>query len=97
MIKIKKLFTYTSEGPSYLASSVCESCNATTTMQLYGPDEAAFYLGVSYQTLNRWRRQGWIRCSKIGRGYYYQRDALDECLDLRGYGLANNETEVILR
>ena len=75
----------------------CASCGAATTRQLYGPDEAAIYLGVSEQTLNRWRRQGWIRCSKVGRGYYYQRQDLDQCLKLRGYDRADSETEVILR
>ena len=72
-------------------------CGVATTKKLYGPEEAIKFLGVSEQTLNRWRRQGWIKSSKVGRGYYYQREHLDECLKLRGYDRANNETEVILR
>jgi hypothetical protein len=75
----------------------CASCGAATIRQLYGPGEAALYMGVSEQTLNRWRRQGWILCSRVGRGFYYQRQDLDQCLTLRGYDRANNETEVILR
>ena len=75
----------------------CE-CGVATTKKLHGPEEATRYLGVSEQTLNRWRRQGWIKSSKVGRGYYYQREHLDECLQLRGYDRAHNETvEVILR
>jgi hypothetical protein len=75
----------------------CSSCGAATNRLLYSSAEAALYLGVTNQTLNRWRGLGYVRSSKVARGYYYQRRDLDECLRLRGYDRANDETEVILR
>ena len=62
-----------------------------TEVRLYSPQEAADYCGgpdgaVSVQTINRWRRTGYLRNLPFGRGYYYTRDALDECLQLRNLG-----------
>jgi hypothetical protein len=59
-------------------------------VRLYSPIEAADYCGgplgaVSTQTVNRWRKTGWLRSIPIGRGYVYTKEALDECLGLRGY------------
>jgi hypothetical protein len=59
-------------------------------VRLYSPQEAADYCGgplgaVSVQTVNRWRKTGWLRSIPIGRGYVYTKEALDECLGLRGY------------
>lgn len=67
-------------------------------VRLYGPEEAADYCGgpdarVSVQTINRWRRTGWLRFLELGRGYYYTKDALDECLKLRG--LQNRITQEV--
>ena len=62
-----------------------------TSVRLYSPQEAADYCGgsggaVSVGTINRWRRTGWLRSLPFGRGNYYTRDALDECLELRKLG-----------
>ncbi len=62
-----------------------------TEVRIYSPQEAADYCGgptgaVSVQTVNRWRRTGWLRSLPFGRGYYYTLDALDECLQLRNLG-----------
>jgi hypothetical protein len=60
-------------------------------VRIFSPIEAADYCGgadraVSVQTIARWRRTGWLRyLGPIGRGFYYTKDALDECLELRGY------------
>ena len=61
-----------------------------TDVRLYSPQEAADYCGgplgaVSVQTVNRWRKTGWLRSVPIGRGHLYTKEALDECLGLRGY------------
>jgi len=57
-------------------------------IRIYSPQEAADYCGgrdgaVSVQTINRWRRAGYLRFLPFGRGNYYTKDALDECLELR--------------
>jgi len=62
-----------------------------TEVRLYSSQEAADYCGgplgaVSVQTINRWRRTGYLRHLPFGRGYYYTQDALDECLILRRLG-----------
>ena len=62
-----------------------------TEVRLYSSQEAADYCGgqggaVSVQTINRWRRTGYLRHLPFGRGHYYTKDALDECLNLRNLG-----------
>lgn len=47
-------------------------------VDLYGPQDAARYLDITQQTLNVWRRDGWIDAQAVGRGFYYTKDALDE-------------------
>ena len=59
-------------------------------VRLYSSLEAADYCGgpwgaVSVQTVSRWRRTDKLRSIPIGRGYVYTKQALDECLRLRGY------------
>jgi excisionase family DNA binding protein len=71
------------------------ACGIPTTRRLYGPAEAASYLGVSDQTLNRWRRQGWIRSHNFGRGFLYEVDMLDESLALRGYNKIHEHEEIV--
>ena len=39
-------------------------------------------MGVSLQTLNKWRVEGYIRSFKIGRGNAYTREELDSGLRL---------------
>ena len=67
-------------------------------VRLYSPLEAADYCGgplgaVSAQTVSRWRKTGWLRSIPIGRGYVYTKEALDECLGLRGYSTRITEEE----
>ena len=62
-----------------------------TEVRLYSPLEAADYCGgpdgaVSVQTINRWRRTGYLRHLPFGRGFYYTKSALDECLTFRDLG-----------
>jgi excisionase family DNA binding protein len=71
------------------------ACGNTMMRHLYSPAEAASYLGVSDQTLNRWRRQGWIRSHKVARGFYYEVEMLDESLALRGYNKIHEHEEII--
>ena len=69
----------------------CPKCKTTPLhIRLYSPLEAADYCGgdedagaVSVQTINRWRQTGWLRSLALGRGNFYTKDALDECLTLR--------------
>jgi len=65
-------------------------------VRLYRPIEAADYLGgpqgaISQSTLNRWRKDGWLRAISVGSGWLYTKEAMDECLRLRG--LENRITE----
>lgn len=59
-------------------------------VRLYSSLEAANYCGgpdnsVSIQTINLWRTQGWFSdFLEIGRGYYYRKEWLDQCLEDRG-------------
>jgi len=67
-------------------------------VRLYSSLEAADYCGgplgaVSVQTVNRWRKTGCLRSIPIGRGYVYTKEALDECLGLRGYTTRITEEE----
>ena len=62
-----------------------------TSVRLYSPQEAADYCGgpdgaVSVGTITRWCNTGWLRSLPFGRGYYYTKDSLDECLELLNIG-----------
>tara|TARA_R100000808_G_scaffold13296_1_gene32382 strand:+ start:106 stop:366 length:261 start_codon:yes stop_codon:yes gene_type:complete len=57
-------------------------CKNGETHELYNPLEASIYMGVSLQTLNKWRVEGYIRSFKIGRGNAYTREELDSGLRL---------------
>jgi len=68
-------------------------------VRLYNVREAADYCGgregsVHVNTIRRWRDEGWLRYVWAGgierRRYFYTKDALDECLTLKGY---NNRIE----
>ena len=66
----------------------CPGCNTQSHVQLFSPLEAADYCGgpdgaVSIQTIQRWRQTGWLRSLNLGRGNFYTKEALDECLALR--------------
>ena len=76
----------------------CRRCGEVYALRLLSVNESAAYLQVSEGTISRWRKEGWLKFSEVGKGFYYQHDDLDECYKLRGYDRANNETvEVILR
>ena len=67
----------------------CPGCKTPQHVRLYSPVEAADYCGgpdgaVSPQTIHRWRSWGWLRSLPLGRGNLYTKNALDECLVLRG-------------
>ena len=76
----------------------CRKCGEVYAPCLLSVKESAAYLQVSEGTISRWRKEGWLKYSRVGRGNYYQHEDLDRCYQLRGYDRANNETvEVILR
>ena len=63
-----------------------------TKVRLYSLEEAANYCGgptnaVHVQTVIRWRETGWLRSIQVGRNHVYTKEALDECLSLRGYSI----------
>ena len=64
-------------------------------VDLYSPLEAQEYLGISVGTLGRWRREGWLVGSLVGRGYLYTREQLDDCLIAQGHDRRNINVEVI--
>jgi hypothetical protein len=65
-------------------------------VELYEPLDAQLFLGVSANTLSKWRREGWIRGPiPIGRGYAYTKDALAECLKLRRVDVKNKGVEYV--
>ena len=63
-------------------------------VRLYNKFEAAEYCGgadgsVHTSTIDRWRYEGYLRYVWVGglkrKQYLYTKDALDECLTLKGY------------
>jgi predicted site-specific integrase-resolvase len=63
---------------------------------LYEPVDASFYCGVSARTLNRWRREGWLKPSAaFGRGFLYLKADLDGALHALGYDRKNLNVEII--
>ena len=69
----------------------CQACLA----DYYESFDAQLYIGISGQTLNRWRREGWIRPSfKVGAGWVYSKKDLDEAMDTTGYSRQNLNVEV---
>ena len=57
-------------------------CKNGHTHELMNPLEASVYMGVSIQTLNRYRLEGYIRSFKWGRGNGYTKEGLDDALVL---------------
>jgi hypothetical protein len=52
---------------------------------LYQPLDAQAYCGVSAQTINKWRKEGWLKASaQSGRGYLYTKEALNDTLRMLG-------------
>lgn len=69
-----------------------EAANALTLAEQRRPEaagvkeyltnsEAARYLDVSKSTLQRWRDNGTLPCTRIGRNVYYRREDLLEVLE----------------
>ena len=75
----------------------CEGCGRPSTRRLYSAFDAARYMGIADGTLNEWRKRGLIVGQPMGRGYVYERAAMDQALKWNNYDRANLETEVILR
>ena len=77
----------------------CTNCGTRNEKKLLSLTDSARSLALSGQTLNRWRRLGYIRFHTVGRGFYFEQSFLDEALSLRGYDKADNTayTEVIVR
>lgn len=69
----------------------CHECKAV----YYESLDAQFYIGVGAQTINRWRREGWLRPSfKVGAGWVYMQSDLDAAMDATGYSRQNLNVEV---
>ena len=65
-------------------------------LKIYEPVDDQAYLNVSYGTLNRYRREGFLQpSSNFGRGNQYTKEALDECLINLGRDRENINVEVI--
>jgi hypothetical protein len=71
-----------------------DSRGGTRAVDLFNAREAADYCGgkegsVHINTISRWRDDGWLRYVWAGgvkrKRYFYTKDALDECLTLKGY------------
>ena len=60
---------------------------------LYESLDAQNYLGIAAQTLNKWRREGYlIPTAEVGRGYVYTKEQLDDCI--KALGLDRKDKEV---
>ena len=50
-------------------------------LEIYGPEDAQNYLGVSRHALNRYRNEGWLgSMGAYGRGFLYSKAELDKCI-----------------
>ena len=70
------------------------SISGAMAAELFNAREAADYCGgkegsVHVNTIRRWRAEGWLRYIWAGgverKHYFYTKEALDECLTLKGY------------
>ena len=48
-------------------------------LPLYDSFASAVYLGISPQTLGRYRKERWLKGARIGNGYVYTKYELDMC------------------
>jgi hypothetical protein len=61
----------------------------------YSTEAASRYLGVSYQTLNRYRVRGWLKeAGQVGMPYLYTKPRLDECWILKNFDRKDEHVEV---
>ena len=64
----------------------------------YRPIEAQARFGVSGETLNKWRREGFLQGHAVGRGYIYDAIQLDEAERiLRKREIDRKNEEVVYR
>jgi len=64
----------------------------------YRPIEAQARFGVSGETLNKWRREGFLQGHAVGRGYIYDAIQLDEAERvLRRRAIDKKNEEVVYR
>ena len=62
--------------------------------EIYTPEDAQRYLGVSRLILNRYRIDGWLRpMGESGRGWLYSKNGLDECVVLLDKDRRDKEVE----
>ena len=48
-------------------------------LYLYDTFLASMYLGISIQTLGRYRKERWLKGARVGSGFIYTKKALDAC------------------
>ena len=61
----------------------------------YSAEAACQYLGVSYQTLNRYRSTWWVLpAGKVGISYLYTKARLDECRVHKNFDRKDEHVEV---
>ena len=53
-------------------SEAHQSSTAVTPEEYLGDQEVMAILGISYSSLRRFRDEGKIPCSRVGRRYYYR-------------------------
>ena len=83
---------------SWFRGPPCANCgHEPEAIRLYNSDEAADFLGgagrISRGTVGVWRRSGWLRNLRLGNGYWFSKDALNECLSLKNYTNRIQESE----
>jgi len=83
---------------SIFKKAIREEMEAVSRLQweskLLSPDEACniFVPKISKVTLNRWTKEGWLCCQKIGGRVYYKRgDILNAGTSLKKYKSYENE------
>ena len=64
------------------------------TVTLLNPLDACEYANVSTQTLNAWRREGWLSSFPVGRGHLYTYEMLDAALHARNKDREKTRQEV---
>ena len=75
-------------------------CERGETHVLYRPIELAHRLGVSVETVNRYRREGFIDAHPMGSGFLFSENQIEEFLQLqkergRTLGSRNRDKEEV--
>jgi hypothetical protein len=64
----------------------CKHCSEENQIELFDSEQAADICGgpngaIAVQTLNRWRRHGWVQfVGPFGNSYFYTREQLNQGL-----------------